>query len=234
MDQEEFITIKEFAQRAGVSHQAIYDRLRKENDELRKYTKVHNKIKLINIKALALFDSSKLAQVAQPMQASMQATAQALAGQKDDIISLLKEQVAVKDKQIEQRDNQIEQLQQDLSASREDLARLATELAKIADQGQHLQMKMMLPDGQQTTQQPEEPDATAAPIQDAEVIHESTREEQHPIDGKKDDDDIVMGGRLDGMPDIPSSINWWMVVAIVAIIALIAGVLYYLWGIGYI
>ena len=234
MDQEEFITIKEFAQRAGVSHQAIYDRLRKENDELRKYTKVHNKIKLISTKALALFDSSKLAQVAQPMQASMQATAQALADQKDDIISLLKEQVAVKDKQIEQRDNQIEQLQQDLSASREDLARLATELAKIADQGQHLQMKMMLPDGQQSTQKPEEPGTTAAPIQDAEVIHESTREEQHPIDGKKDDDDIVMGGRLDGMPDIPSSFNWWMVVAIVAIVALIAGVLYYLWGIGYI
>ena len=200
MDQEEFITIKEFAQRAGVSHQAIYDRLRKENDELRKYTKVHNKIKLINIKALALFDSSKLAQVAQPMQASMQATAQALADQKDDIISLLKEQ--------------------------------ATELAKIADQGQHLQMQMMLPDGQQSTQKPEEPDATAAPIQDAEVIHESTREEQHSIDEKNDDDDIVMEGRLDGRPDRP--FNWWMVVAIVAIIALIAGVLYYLWGIGYI
>ena len=232
MDQEEFITIKEFAQRAGVSHQAIYDRLRKENDELRKYTKVHNKIKLINTKALALFDSSKLAQVAQPMQASMQATAQALADQKDDIISLLKEQVAVKDKQIEQRDNQIEQLQQDLRTSREDLARLATELAKIADQGQHLQMQMMLPDGPQSTQKPEEPDATAAPIQDAEVIHESTREEQHSIDEKNDDDDIVMEGRLDGRPDRP--FNWWMVVAIVAIIALIAGVLYYLWGIGYI
>ena len=232
MDQEEFITIKEFAQRAGVSHQAIYDRLRKENDELRKYTKVHNKIKLINIKALALFDSSKLAQVAQPMQASMQATAQALADQKDDIISLLKEQVAVKDKQIEQRDNQIEQLQQDLRTSREDLARLATELAKIADQGQHLQMKMMLPDGQQTTQQPEEP-GTAAPIQDAEVIPESSQEKSHPIN-EKNDDDIVMEGRLDGMPDIPSSFNWWMVVAIVAIVALIAGVLYYLWDLGYI
>ena len=230
MDQEEFITIKEFAQRAGVSHQAIYDRLRKENDELRKYTKVHNKIKLINIKALALFDSSKLAQLAQPMQASMQATAQALADQKDDIISLLKEQVAVKDKQIEQRDNQIEQLQQDLRTSREDLARLATELAKIADQGQHLQMKMMLPDGQQTTQQPEEPD-TAAPIQDAEVVPESSQEEPHPIDEKNDDDDIVMEGRLDGMPDTP--FNWWMLVAIVAIVALIAGVLYYLWDLGY-
>lgn len=207
MDQEEFITIKEFAQRAGVSHQAIYDRLRKENDELRKYTKVHNKIKLINIKALALFDSSKLAQVAQPMQASMQATAQALADQKDDIISLLKEQVAVKDKQIEQRDNQIEQLQQDLSASREDLARLATELAKIADQGQHLQMKMMLPDGQQTTQQPEAPEdpaaSAAAPIDDLTGNH-------------------------------PSSINWWMVVAIAAIIALIVAGCYYLWNLGYI
>ena len=64
------------------------------------------------------------------------------------------------------------------------------------------------------------------------MIHESTREEQHSIDEKNDDDDIVMEGRLDGRPDRP--FNWWMVVAIVAIIALIAGVLYYLWGIGYI
>ena len=220
MDQEEYLSIAEFAKRVGLTPQGVYKQL---NNRLSTYVKVHNGKKRISTKALELFLSTDVNQVDKPFNNKFNNVYQPVDNQ---TIEILKEQLDIKDKQIEQ-------LQQDLRTSREDLARLATELAKIADQGQHLQMKMMLPDGQQTTQQPEEPGATAAPIQDAEVIHESTTEEQHPIDGKKDDDDIVMGGRLDGMPDIPSSFNWWMVVAIVAIIALIAGVLYYLWDLGY-
>lgn len=187
------------------------------NNRLSTYVKVHNGKKRINIKALELFFPTDVNQVDKPFNNVYQPV-------DNQTIEILKEQLDIKDKQIEQ-------LQQDLRTSREDLARLATELAKIADHGQHLQMKMMLPDGQQNTQQPEEP-GTTAPFQDAEVIPESSQEEQHPIDEKNDDDDIVMGGRLYGMPDIPSSINWWMVVAIVAIVALIAGVLYYLWDTG--
>ena len=107
-------------------------------------------------------------------------------------------------------------------------------MAKIADQGQQLQLRMMLPGTQQPeSQKVEEPDA-AAPIQNAEIIQESATEEQHPIDRDSTEDGVIMEGRLDGMPDTPSSINWWMVVAIVAIIALIAGVVYHLWDLGYI
>lgn len=75
--------------------------------------------------------------------------------------------------------------------------------------------------------QPEEP-GTAAPIQDAEVIPESSQEEQHPIDGGKVKEEVMWEGNHQ------QPINWWMVVAIVAIIALIAGVIYYLWDFGYI
>ena len=215
MDQDEYISIAEFAKRAGLTPQGVYKQL---NNRLSTYVKVHNGKKRISIKALEIFLSTDVNQVDKPFNNQFNNVYQPVDNQ---TIEILKEQLDIKDKQIEQ-------LQQDLRTSREDLARLATELAKIADQGQHLQMKMMLPDGQQSAQQPEEP-GTTAPIQDAEVIHESTKKEQHPIDEKNDEDDIVMGGRLDGMPDIPSSINWWMVVAIVAVVLLIAGIFYYLW-----
>lgn len=228
MDQDEYISIAEFARRAGVTPQAVYKQLNNQVDnQLSTYVKIHNGKKRISIKALELFLSTDVNQVDNQFNNQFNNFSQPVDNQ---IIEVLREQLADKAKQIEQKDAQIERLQDDLRTSREEYHRLATEMAKIADQGQQLQLRMMLPG----TQQPEEPDATAAPIQDAEVIPESSQEEPHPIDEKNDDDDIVMGGRLDGMPDIPPSINWWMVVAIVAIIALIAGVLYYLWNLGYI
>ena len=224
MDQDEYISIAEFAKRAGLTPQGVYKQL---NNRLSTYVKVHNGKKRISIKALELFLSTDVNQVDNQFNNQFNNFSQPVDNQ---IIEVLREQLADKAKQIEQKDAQIERLQDDLRTSREEYHRLATEMAKIADQGQQLQLRMMLPDGQQTTQQPEEP-GTAAPIQDAEVIPESSQEKQHPINEKNDDDDIVMGGRLDGMPDTP--FNWWMVVAIVAIVALIAGVLYYLWDLGY-
>jgi len=228
MGQDEYISIAEFARRAGITPQAVYKKLNNQVDnQLSTYTKIHNGKKRIHIKALELFLPTGVNQVVNQFNNQVDNFSQPVDNQVDNqinqVVDFLKDQ-------IKRKDIQIEQLQQDLRTSREDLTRLATELAKIADQGQHLQMKMMLPDGQQTTQQPEEPD-TAAPIQDAEVVPESSQEEPHPIDEKNDDDDIVMEGRLDGMPDTP--FNWWMLVAIVAIVALIAGVLYYLCDLGY-
>ena len=216
MDQDEYISIAEFAKRAGITPQAVYKQLNNQVDnQLSTYVKVHNGKKRINIKALELFLSTDVNQVDNQFNNQFNNFSQPVDNQ---TIEILKEQLDIKDKQIEQ-------LQSDLRTSREDLARLATELAKIADQGQHLQMKMMLPDGQQNTQQPEEP-GTAAPIQDAEVISESSQEEQHPIDGGKVKEEVMWEGNHQ------QPINWWMVVAIVAIIALIAGVVYYLWDTG--
>ena len=212
MGQDEYISIAEFARRAGITPQAVYKQLNNQVDnQLSTYTKIHNGKKRIHIKALELFLSTGVNQVVNQFNNQVD-------NQINQVVDFLKDQ-------IKRKDIQIEQLQQDLRTSREDLTRLATELAKIADQGQHLQMKMMLPDGQQNTQQPEET-GTAAPIQDAEVISESSQEEQHPIDGGKVKEEVMWEGNHQ------QPINWWMVVAIVAIIALIAGVVYYLWDTG--
>ena len=170
MGQDEYISIAEFARRAGITPQAVYKKLNNQVDnQLSTYTKIHNGKKRIHIKALELFLPTGVNQVVNQFNNQVDNFSQPVDNQVDNqinqVVDFLKDQ-------IKRKDIQIEQLQQDLRTSREDLTRLATELAKIADQGQHLQMKMMLPDGQQTTQQPEEPD-TAAPIQDAEVVPES-------------------------------------------------------------
>ena len=230
MDQDEYISIAEFARRAGVTPQAVYKQLNNQVDNrLSTYTKIHNGKKRIHIKALELFLSTDVNRVDNQVDNQFnnqvdnfsQPVDNQVDNQTNQIIAILKEQLA-------DQKTQIEQLQDDLRASRADNQRLALEMAKIADQGQQLQLRMMLPGGQQ----PEEPGAGAAPIQDADVVPMADQEEQHPVDRDSTEDGVIMEGRLDGMPDVPSSFNWWMVVAIVAIVALIAGTFYYLWDIG--
>ena len=201
MRKDEYISIAEFARRAGVTTQAVYKQLNNQVDnQLTTYVKIVNGKKRLHINALEIFASKSLNQVDNQVDNFSQPVDNQVDKQNSQIIGILREQ-------IERKDAQIEQLQEDLRTSREEYHRLATEMAKIADQGQQLQLRMMLPDGQPPTQQPEAPKdpaaSAAAPIDDLTGNH-------------------------------PSSINWWMVVAIAAIIALITGGCYYLWNLGYI
>ena len=88
----EYITIKEFAERAGVSTQAIYQRL---NKDLQVYLQVENGKKRLNIAALQLFNASELKQVDCKENTNLQS---------DFLIKtleVLREQLAEKDKQLE-------------------------------------------------------------------------------------------------------------------------------------
>ena len=139
MGQDEYISIAEFARRAGITPQAVYKQLNNQVDnQLSTYTKIHNGKKRIHIKALELFLPTGVNQVVNQFNNQVDNFSQPVDNQVDNqinqVVDFLKDQ-------IKRKDIQIEQLQQDLRTSREDLTRLATELAKIADQGQHLQMK---------------------------------------------------------------------------------------------
>lgn len=220
MSKDEYISIAEFARRAGVTPQAVYKQLNNQVDnQLTTYVKIMNGKKRLHVNALKIFLSTNLNRVDNQFNNQVDNFSQPVVNQVDNqnsqIIGILREQ-------IERKDAQIEQLQEDLRTSREEYHRLATEMAKIADQGQQLQLRMMLPDGQPHTQQPEAPGdpaaSAAAPIHDADVIDDE--DTPSPIDELAENH--------------PSSINWWMIVAIAVIIALIAGGCYYLWNLGYI
>lgn len=79
----EYLSIKDFASRAGVSPQAIYQRLDK---DLKSYVKVVDKKKTLSIKALELFEDK---QVGQDVTKSFQ-----------EVLSVLSNQLLEKDKQI--------------------------------------------------------------------------------------------------------------------------------------
>ena len=90
------LTVKEFAEKAGVSTQAIYQRLDK---DLRDYCKVIGKRKMLDIRGLELFQKQE------PLQAEKQEDSKEV--DKELIKTLqatlqtLTEQLAVKDRQIE-------------------------------------------------------------------------------------------------------------------------------------
>lgn len=88
----EYISIKEFAERAGVSTQAIYQRIAK---DLKPYLQVVNGKKALNIEALRLFVASDFKQVDCKENTNLQS---------DVLIKMLdtlREQLAEKDKQLE-------------------------------------------------------------------------------------------------------------------------------------
>ena len=63
-----YISVSEFAKAAGVSKQAVYSRLK--SQDLNKFIKLENGKKLINTKALELFNKSSFNQVEQDLEST--------------------------------------------------------------------------------------------------------------------------------------------------------------------
>lgn len=102
--QPTYATVKEFAERAGVTTQAIYKRL---PTDLKEYTIQGKKGKLINIKALRLFEVLEPDSIMQPVE---QPT--------DNLLTdILKNQLDTLNMQLELKDKQIEMLSKALEES---------------------------------------------------------------------------------------------------------------------
>ena len=133
MDEEKsYITVKEFAKRAGVTTQRIYQMLGK---DLQEYYTIIKGVKMIDEAALSLFDKNDFASDLQ--------------GDFANILQVLQSQLVVKDEQISEKDKQIEQLQSELAAerkhSREEVEKLtaaltAAQALHAADKQQQLML----------------------------------------------------------------------------------------------
>lgn len=91
----EYISIKEFAKLAGVSTQAIYQRI---NKDLQSYCKEVDGKKTLDIAALELF---KVETIQERLQSDCKAVDKDLQSALTETITALREQLAIKDKQIE-------------------------------------------------------------------------------------------------------------------------------------
>lgn len=107
MDCKEYLTIKEFADAAGVSKQAVYQRL---TGTLKPYVSVKDGVKYLNIRALELYKGDdavkKLKKNNQEESNSVQV---------DSMVELLKRELDQKNKQIDELHKLLEQSQVNLS-----------------------------------------------------------------------------------------------------------------------
>lgn len=89
MKNNEYLSVKQFSERAGVSSQAVYKQL---NNKLKKFKKVENGKTYVNIMGLSCFVSTNSTNVEQPV---------------EQMIELLKEQLKAKDEQIRALNEQL-------------------------------------------------------------------------------------------------------------------------------
>ena len=103
--EQQYLTVKQFAERAGVSTQRIYQLLTK---SLQEFTKVENGTKYISIEGLRVFDKEPLQEVATSETELLRET-----------IETLRQQLTVKDEQLAAKDKQIGDLTAALLSSQE-------------------------------------------------------------------------------------------------------------------
>lgn len=127
---EEYISIAEFAERAGISKQAVYQRL---NKSLKKYVKVEKGKKCINIKALEDLYSKEVEQVFQGKSKGLEQGFNKDIQGMEQLIDVLKEQLKVKDQQIDELHNLLNQQQQLTAMNAQKVAELEDKLAKTLE-----------------------------------------------------------------------------------------------------
>ena len=119
MEYKEFLTIKEFAQLAGVTRQSVYKKL---DNSLSTYVSTIDNQKMLQSKALLEVYHIDVNGVDKSLQETVDNNRQpcqpeltALKVQFESTIELLKSQLEVKDDQLSEKDKQIEQLQKNIS-----------------------------------------------------------------------------------------------------------------------
>lgn len=107
MDQKEYLTIKEFADAAGVSKQAVYQRL---TGTLKPYVSIKDGVKYLNIRALELYEGDN---AVKKLKKNNQEESNSV--QVDSMVELLKRELDQKNKQIDELHKLLEQSQVNLS-----------------------------------------------------------------------------------------------------------------------
>ena len=141
---QEYISIADFAERAGVSKQAVYQRL---NKSLKAYVKDVDGKKSINIRALEdLYGKDSCSRLEQDIQGEFKGVEQGIDQEKEvqlinKLIDTLQDELKSKDEQIREKDLQIKELhnlldqQQQLTAlDRKKIVELEDRLANASDQ----------------------------------------------------------------------------------------------------
>lgn len=116
MDNQQYLTVKQFADRAGVSTQRIYQLLSK---SLQEFCKVENGTKYLSVEGLKVFDKEPLQELDKDLQSDLQGVAKPEIDLMRETIEALRQQLSVKDEQLAAKDKQIGDLTAALLSSQE-------------------------------------------------------------------------------------------------------------------
>lgn len=123
MDEQQYLTVKQFAERAGVSTQRIYQLLTK---SLQEFCKTENGTKYISAAGLSVFSKTALQPVAKDLPSNLQELAKDLPSdlqEKDNLeTELLKETIEALRQQLTVKDGQLAAMDAQLSVKDEQLA----------------------------------------------------------------------------------------------------------------
>lgn len=112
VDEQKYLTVKQFAEQAGVSTQRIYQLLTK---SLQEFCKVENGTKYISVDGLKVFDKEPMQEVAKDLQDLARPETELLR----ETIEALRQQLTVKDEQLAAKDKQIGDLTSALVSAQE-------------------------------------------------------------------------------------------------------------------
>jgi len=121
MNKNEFLTVQQFADAAGVSKQAIYKAM---NGKLQPYVQLVDNQKLLPRKALLEFYSKKVDQ----LQASVQPQGNSPL---DATIAILRDELKAKNEQLAQKDQQIKELTDLLAAKDRQIENLTSSIDNV-------------------------------------------------------------------------------------------------------
>lgn len=146
MEDQQYISVKEFAQRAGISQQSVYQRLNKKNNKLCKYMKVVNGKKIIDIQALQdLYSIGLNNEIEQPD--NDKELKQVVKQVEQDRTQELIDELRLK---LREKDDLIQWLREEHEADRKKIDELDRRLSILLDQEQKLRA-MALTDQKQET-----------------------------------------------------------------------------------
>lgn len=135
---EEFLTVKDFAEKAGVSVQSVYKKLGKVNNPIQRYLKVVDGVKYINCVALDVLYSagsiSKEEEVEQEIQ-KVEAVEEdkKIKSSYDRLLDILENQLEEQREQLKEKDKQIAEQAEQIKGL---VARLAESNSIISNQQQ--------------------------------------------------------------------------------------------------
>ena len=113
MDNKQYITVSEFAERANISKQRVYQLL---NKRLKEFVKVVDSKKMLDITALESFKSQEGCSNIQEGCSNIQEGCSSLEQEQNSTLDLLKTTIDMLQKQLEEKDKTIHELTEALKA----------------------------------------------------------------------------------------------------------------------